>query len=254
MLFRLARGSGHRRARGMADASPLPPAGRHDLCVRPLLALSPRPARRDYCEGARRCHSRDDPSNRRPALYPRAVCARLMPAAAAEGLDARGLARLARRVQRAEAAIECAVAAGAPRWRLGTWCERGPIAIDAERVARPAGGDRTCACSVARSRAPATKGRSNSASSNVLSQALRRARCAYCRRDAGRRVVTSQSGQGCVVERAPARRRRPAPATAARRNSGAASRAYVACSHAGPDRRAFPWQGTAWRLHCCKGT
>jgi len=59
----------------------------------------------------------------------------LAPALAAEGLDARRFALLARRVRRAEAAIEFAVAAAAAALSPGAWSERGPIVLEAEGFA-----------------------------------------------------------------------------------------------------------------------
>jgi tRNA(Ile)-lysidine synthase len=60
----------------------------------------------------------------------------LMPALAREGLDARRLAILARRLRRAEAALEMAVGVAASALSEQPWSERGPIVFDAERFYR----------------------------------------------------------------------------------------------------------------------
>ena len=87
----------------------------------------------------------DDPSNRDPR-FTRPRLRELMPALAAEGLDARRLAALARRVARADAAIERAVSEAARRLttKSGTGIAFGPGYADlpAEislRLLRPGG-------------------------------------------------------------------------------------------------------------------
>ena len=77
----------------------------------------------------------DDPSNRDPR-FTRARLRALMPALASEGLDARRLALIARRLRRAEAALEVAVEAAAKAVSEGIWTDRGPIVLDAEKFAR----------------------------------------------------------------------------------------------------------------------
>ena len=59
--------------------------------------------------------------------FTRARLRGMMPELAREGLDARGLARLAARVRRAEAAIEFVVGAARAALAPGAWPERGPI-------------------------------------------------------------------------------------------------------------------------------
>ena len=54
-----------------------------------------------------------------------------MPHLAREGLDARGLARLATRMRRAEATVEFAVAAASAALAPGPWREDGPIVLPA---------------------------------------------------------------------------------------------------------------------------
>ena len=73
-----------------------------------------------------------DPSNRDPR-FTRARLRDVMPALAREGLDARRFALLARRMRRAEAAIEMAVGAAAAALSEAPWSARGPIAFDAEK-------------------------------------------------------------------------------------------------------------------------
>ena len=133
VLFRLARGSGMIGLAGMAHASPLPTGGDGELfLMRPLLLISKarliatlKAAHIAYC---------DDPTNRDPR-FARTRLRTLMPALAREGLDARGLVRLAARVRRAEATIEFAVAAARAALAPGPWRQRGPIAFEASRFA-----------------------------------------------------------------------------------------------------------------------
>jgi tRNA(Ile)-lysidine synthase len=103
VLFRLARGSGMTGLRGMARLSPLA-GGRSDLTlVRPLLSVPK--SRLIATLAAAKIPFADDPSNRDPR-FTRPRLRELMPRLAAEGLDARRLAVLARRMARADAAIE----------------------------------------------------------------------------------------------------------------------------------------------------
>src|SRR5262249_15338323 len=57
----------------------------------------------------------------------------LIPTLAGEGLDAVRLVLLARRLRRADAAIEAAVTAAAAVVTDGVWSDRGPIAFDAKK-------------------------------------------------------------------------------------------------------------------------
>jgi tRNA(Ile)-lysidine synthase len=132
ILFRLARGSGLSGLAGVPRVRPLvmPEAG--VFLVRPLLDLAK--ARLVATVRAAGIAAADDPSNRDPR-FARTRMRALMPALADEGLDARGFARLARRVRRADAAIEFAVAAAAAALSTGNWPARGPIALSAEDFA-----------------------------------------------------------------------------------------------------------------------
>jgi tRNA(Ile)-lysidine synthase len=127
MLFRLARGSGLAGLGGMAVAAPLPAGENSSLfLVRPFLNL-PKARLVATLKAAGIAYS-DDPTNRDPR-FSRPRLRAFMPALAKEGLDARGLSRLATRLRRAEAAIEFAVAAARGALAPGPWPERGPIAF-----------------------------------------------------------------------------------------------------------------------------
>lgn len=99
VLMRLARGSG---LTGLGAMSPQSPLGEHIL-ARPLLAVPK--ARLIATLRAAKIPFATDPTNADPA-YLRPRLRALLPALAAEGLDSRGLARLAARMKRADAAIE----------------------------------------------------------------------------------------------------------------------------------------------------
>jgi tRNA(Ile)-lysidine synthase len=125
VLFRLARGSGLYGLTGMARATPLPVGGvREIFLVRPLLHLPK--ARLIAMLKAARIGFADDPSNRDPR-FTRTRLRELMPALAREGLDARGLARLAMRLRRAESTIQFAVQAARAALAPLPWQPRGPI-------------------------------------------------------------------------------------------------------------------------------
>ena len=107
VLFRLARGSGIAGLRGMARLSPLPASGEEEPAIlRPLLTVPK--CRLLATLAAAKVAFADDPSNRDPR-FTRPRLRELMPRLAAEGLDAARLARFARRMARADRAIERAV-------------------------------------------------------------------------------------------------------------------------------------------------
>lgn len=134
VLFRLARGSGLTGLSGMAHVAPLPAAGRREIfLVRPLLHV-PKARLLATLKAAGVTYS-EDPTNRDPR-FARARLRMLMPALAREGLSARGLARLAARMRRAEAAIEFAVDAAAAALAPPPWPQRGPIIVSAVRFGR----------------------------------------------------------------------------------------------------------------------
>jgi len=133
VLIRMSRGSGLTGLGAMAAVSPLPADARGEIMlVRPLIDL---PKARLVATLARASIGyADDPSNRDPRFF-RARLRGIMPALAREGLDARRLALLARRLRRADAAIEAAVDAAAAALSQGPWSDRGPIRFDAEKFA-----------------------------------------------------------------------------------------------------------------------
>ena len=133
VLLRMSRGSGLTGLCAMARESPLPAGEHHDIAlVRPLLEI---PKVRLVATLARaKIEFADDPSNRDPR-FTRARLRDAMSVLSREGLDARRLARLAKRLRRAEAAIEAAVSAAQGLFD-GSWSDRGPIAFDAAKFAR----------------------------------------------------------------------------------------------------------------------
>jgi tRNA(Ile)-lysidine synthase len=128
VLFRLARGSGLGGLSGMAPVALIPGSGGDDriFLLRPLLQL-PKSRLIATLRAAGIAYS-DDPSNRDPR-FTRARLRELMPALAREGLDARGLSRLAARMRRAEAALEFAVGAAHAALAPPPWPSHGPVAL-----------------------------------------------------------------------------------------------------------------------------
>jgi tRNA(Ile)-lysidine synthase len=140
VLLRMARGSGLTGLAAMARESILIGQTRASLrrsapllLVRPLLDLPK--ARLLATLDAGLVSFCDDPSNRDPR-FTRARLRELMPVLAGEGLDARRLALLARRLRRAEAAIEFAVGVAASAVSDAAWTDGGPIRLDAEKFIR----------------------------------------------------------------------------------------------------------------------
>jgi tRNA(Ile)-lysidine synthase len=138
IVFRLARGSGLAGLAGMARVTPLsailPSFSGHDgaMLVRPFLEIPK--ARLVATLQAASVRFAEDPSNRDPR-FARARLRKIMPLLAAEGLDAARLAHLARRVGRAEAALEEAVGEAQGRLSLTEWSNSGPIMLDANGFA-----------------------------------------------------------------------------------------------------------------------
>ena len=107
VLIRMSRGSGLTGLGAMTRMAMLPVDGERAITlVRPLLAVSK--ARLIATLRAAKIAYADDPSNRDPK-FARVRLRGLMNALADEGLDAARLAQLARRLRRAETAIEDAV-------------------------------------------------------------------------------------------------------------------------------------------------
>jgi len=209
VLFRLARGSGLVGLAGMAHASPLPVGEKGAIfLVRPFLAVSK--ARLIATLREAQVAFSDDPTNRDPR-FTRPRLRSLMPALAREGLDARGLARLAGRMRRVESTIEFAVRAARAALAPGPWAECGPIAFDTARFASlPAEvGLRLLGRAVAHA---GDEGPVELAKLEALYDSLRHAHSRLRRTLAGA-LITLNSEQ-LTVERAPARR------TAALRRDG----------------------------------
>jgi tRNA(Ile)-lysidine synthase len=129
VLIRMARGSGLTGLCAMARETLFGDV----VLARPLLDVPK--ARLLATLDARGLSFADDPSNRDPR-FTRARLRSLMPGLADEGLDARRLALLARRLRRAEETIEVAVEAAAAAVSERGWGERGPIVLDAEKFCR----------------------------------------------------------------------------------------------------------------------
>ena len=133
VLIRMSRGSGITGLGAMARMSALPGAGQEPIkLVRPLLDIPK--ARLIATLRAAKIAYADDPSNRDPR-FTRARLRGLMPALAREGLDARRLSLLARRLKRADTAIEAAVDRAEAELAL-TPSASGSIAFDAAGYAR----------------------------------------------------------------------------------------------------------------------
>jgi tRNA(Ile)-lysidine synthase len=134
VLIRMSRGSGLSGLGAMARVSALPIEGVLGITlVRPLLDI---PKTRLIATLARaKIEFADDPSNRDPR-FTRARLRGLMPMLAREGLDARRLALVAKRLRRADAAIEAAVERAAEALSPQPWSEGAPIAFAAEKFAR----------------------------------------------------------------------------------------------------------------------
>ncbi len=131
VLIRMSRGSGITGLGAMARLAALP--GEADIkLMRPLLGIPK--ARLIATLKAAKIPFADDPSNRDPR-FTRARLRGLMPQLAHEGLDARRLALLARRLKRADRAIEAGVSRAQAELSLQAPAE-GTIAFDAAGFAR----------------------------------------------------------------------------------------------------------------------
>jgi tRNA(Ile)-lysidine synthase len=133
VLIRMSRGSGLAGLAAMAPVAPLPvrEAGGIAL-VRPLLDV-PKARLIATLEQAKVAFA-TDASNRDPR-FTRARLRDLMPALAREGLDARRLALLVRRIRRAEATIDTAVRVAAEALAQVSGPAPGAVVFDAARFA-----------------------------------------------------------------------------------------------------------------------
>jgi tRNA(Ile)-lysidine synthase len=201
MLFRMARGSGLLGLTGMAHVAPLPVRTEQEIfLIRPLLHLSK--ARLLATLKAAKIGYSEDPSNQDPR-FTRVRWRALMPALAQEGLDARGLARLALRLRRAEATIAVAVDAARAALAPPPWRQNGPVVFETSRFARlPAEvGLRLLGEAVTHA---GNEGPVELAKLEDLYEALRRAPSRLRRTLAG--ALITLSGDSLTVERAPLRR------------------------------------------------
>jgi tRNA(Ile)-lysidine synthase len=201
VLFRLARGSGLIGLAGMAPVAPLPaPAEGGFFVLRPLLHI-PKTRLIATLQAAKIGYS-EDPTNRDPR-FTRTRLRTLMPELAREGLDARGLARLALRLRRAEATIAVAVDAARAALAPPPWRRHEPIVFETARFAGlPAEvALRLLGEAVAHS---GNEGPVELAKLEAVYEALRVARSRLRRTLAG--ALITLTADYLTVERAPARR------------------------------------------------
>jgi len=202
----LNRGSGLLGLTGMAHIAPLPVAPlamqieQEIYLVRPLLYISK--ARLIATLKAAKIGYSEDPSNQDPR-FTRARLRTLMPVLAREGLDARGIARLALRLRRAEATVAIAVDAARAALAPPPWRQRGPIVFETSRFARlPAEvGLRLLGEAVTHT---GNEGPVELAKLEELYEGLRQAPSRLRRTLAGAQITLS--GDHLTVERAPLRR------------------------------------------------
>ena len=208
VLLRMMRGSGLTGLGAMTQVSRLPAWETDEIVlVRPLLDIPK--ARLIATLDRAKVEFVRDPSNRDPR-FTRPRLRDLMPALAREGLDARRLAILARRLRRAEAAIEMAVGVAASAVLQRPWSGQGAIVLDAVKF------DRLPAEVALRLLARAIgqvgdEGPAELAKVEVLFDELRGAatspRGARLRRTLAGALVT-RSADSLAIERAPARKGR----------------------------------------------
>jgi tRNA(Ile)-lysidine synthase len=156
--------------------------------------------------------SADDPSNRDPR-FTRVRLRVAMAGLEREGLDPERLALLARRVQRAEAALEAVVDAAAGALTEGTWPETGAVAfplaplarLPAEVVLRLVGR----AIAWTGDEGPVELGKLESLCAGLGASLAASSGSARFRRTLAGAMVT-RAGDQLVIERAPSRRGRAA--------------------------------------------
>lgn len=204
VLFRLLCGSGPAGLGAMTELAPYPGEPALSL-ARPFLSL-PKARLLATLREAEIPFS-DDPSNSDPR-HTRPRLRQILPQLAAEGLTAERLSTLARRLQRAEAALRHAVAAASKRVTLTAWEEGGRIVFHREHfMALPAEiGLRLLAQAIATAgqAGPAELGKLE-----TLFAALNQVPggTAFRRTLAGA-MVTAKAAE-LIIERAPQRRERP---------------------------------------------
>jgi tRNA(Ile)-lysidine synthase len=150
----------------------------------------------------------DDPSNRDPR-FTRPRLRELLPALAAEGLDARRLASFARRMARADAAIEQAVDHAQVSLSPARW-GTGPITLSAGFADLPAEISlRLLGRAIAQigNEGPVELGKLEALHAALVAAITPKRRAARFRRTLAGALVTFAGG--ITVERAPARRRGP---------------------------------------------
>jgi tRNA(Ile)-lysidine synthase len=217
VVLRLARGSGLTGLGAMARVASLPTGEDNDiLLVRPLLDLPK--ARLLATLAAAGLVFADDPSNRDPR-FTRARLRGLMPLLAKEGLDARRLALLARRLRRAEATLELAVDAAEGAVLAVPWTGGDTIMLAAEKFLRlPAEvALRLLGRAIARTgdEGPVELGKLEALYGNLTGSGQARIR----RTLAG--ALVTLTGAGLTVERAP-----PRSAARRRRSTALTTRQY----------------------------
>jgi tRNA(Ile)-lysidine synthase len=129
VLIRMARGSGMTGLAAMAAVTPTDGF----FLVRPLLDVPK--ARLIATLAADQIAFVQDPSNRDPR-FTRVRIRELAPALAAEGLSLRRLAVLARRLRRADAALEAVTDVAGARLAGGEWPRQRPVVLDRDGFAR----------------------------------------------------------------------------------------------------------------------
>jgi tRNA(Ile)-lysidine synthase len=139
VLFRMSRGSGLRGLTGMRQLAPLPcPERARNRTEQPLWLARPFlevPKTRLIATLARaHIQFAEDASNQN-TRFSRTRWRELMPSLAREGLDAERIALIARRLTRADAALEAAVDQALDDLAAGS-SENGPIVLDARRFLR----------------------------------------------------------------------------------------------------------------------
>jgi tRNA(Ile)-lysidine synthase len=220
VLMRLVRGSGLAGLGGMGRVSPLPVHERAPALVAPadqLLLLRPlldvAKARLIATLKAAPIPFVDDPSNANPR-FTRVRMRALMPALVGEGLGATRLALLARRMRRAEAALESAVDRAVADLSSGPWRDTMPIVIAGRGFADlPAEvGLRLLGHAVthAGDEGPVELGKLEALQAALLRKPPASGR--FRRTLAG--AIVTLTADRLVVERAPPRRRPPAGGTA----------------------------------------